>query len=45
MLNKIIEFSLNNRLVVIVLTLALVAVGVISFVRLPMDAFPDTTPV
>jgi len=45
MLNQIIVFSLNNRLLVIALTVALVAVGAVSVVRLPMDAFPDTTPV
>ena len=45
MLNALIEFSLRNRLLVIVMALALVAVGVVSVVHLPMDAFPDTTPV
>jgi len=45
MLNKIIHWSLNHRLAVI-LAWALVAVlGVIAFLRLPLDAFPDTTPV
>ena len=45
MLNRIIEISLNNRLLVIVMALALIAVGVVSVLHLPMDAFPDTTPV
>ncbi|TAN37739.1 MAG: efflux RND transporter permease subunit [Verrucomicrobia bacterium] len=45
MLNWIINFSLNNRLLVCVLTLGLVIIGGRSLSLLPIDAFPDTTPV
>jgi heavy metal efflux system protein len=45
LLNRIIDFSLHNRLLVILVTLAAAAVGVYSVGRLDIDAFPDTTPV
>jgi cobalt-zinc-cadmium resistance protein CzcA len=45
MLNAIITWSLGHRFLVIALTLVLVAVGVRAVLRLPIDAFPDTTPV
>jgi heavy metal efflux system protein len=45
MLNWIINFSLRNRLMVCILSAVLVVVGGRALVRLPIDAFPDTTPV
>jgi cobalt-zinc-cadmium resistance protein CzcA len=45
MLNWIIDWSLRNRLAVIVLTLGVVVWGCVSMWNLPIDAFPDTTPV
>jgi cobalt-zinc-cadmium resistance protein CzcA len=45
MLNKIIDFSLKNRLLVCLLAVALVVIGGRALTRLPIDAFPDTTPV
>ncbi len=45
MLNWIIDVSLRNRFVVCLLALALVIVGGRALTRLPIDAFPDTTPV
>jgi cobalt-zinc-cadmium resistance protein CzcA len=45
MLNWIINFSLNNRRLVCLLTLGLVCIGGRSLSLLPLDAFPDTTPV
>lgn len=45
MLNRIIELSLRHRLVVLLATAAIVVAGTIAFRRLPIDAFPDTTPV
>ncbi len=45
MLNAIIRWSIRHRIAVIVLSLGLVAVGLVAFVHLPIDAFPDTTPV
>lgn len=45
MLSKIIELSLRHRLVVILAWAGIAIAGVVAFRRLPMDAFPDTTPV
>ena len=45
MLKWIINFSLKNRLLVCVLAAALVVIGGRSLSVLPIDAFPDTTPV
>ncbi|MDO8544821.1 MAG: CusA/CzcA family heavy metal efflux RND transporter [Opitutaceae bacterium] len=45
MLNQLINFSLRNRLLVCVLAIALLVVGGRSLSILPIDAFPDTTPV
>lgn len=43
MLNKIIQFSIKNKLAVIALTLALVVWGTWSAGKLPIDALPDVT--
>lgn len=43
MINKVIDFSLNNRFVVLLLVVLLLAVGVWSMIRLPVDAVPDLT--
>lgn len=45
MLNRIIELSLRHRPLVLLATAGLVIAGIIAFRRLPIDAFPDTTPV
>jgi len=45
MLNWIITFSLKNRLLVCILAAALIVIGGRSLSLLPIDAFPDTTPV
>jgi len=45
MLNAIITWSLRRRFLVIALTLILVITGAYSAAHLPVDAFPDTTPV
>lgn len=41
MINKILVFCLQQRVLVIGLTLVMVGLGVISFERLPIQAFPD----
>lgn len=43
MLDKIIRFSIRNKLIVGILTLALVVWGVFSLTRLSVDAVPDIT--
>ncbi|MBT8486201.1 MAG: efflux RND transporter permease subunit [Phycisphaerales bacterium] len=45
MLNAIIDWSLNHRVLVIAITLIVVGTGIESLRRLPIDAYPDTTPV
>ncbi len=43
MLEKIIRFSIKHRWLMLLLTLAIAAVGVWSFKQLPIDATPDIT--
>ena len=45
MLNWIINWSLRNRLLVLGVTLSFVIAGAVAVTHLPIDAFPDTTPV
>ncbi len=45
MLDTVITWSLRHRLVVVAAWLAIAGAGVIAYARLPIDAFPDTTPV
>lgn len=45
MLNWIIEFSLRNRVVILIGALVVIVVGSLSLRYLNVDAFPDTTPV
>lgn len=41
MLNSIIEFSLKQRIVVLLAAMAVLVYGVYSFMKIPIDAFPD----
>lgn len=45
MLERLIDFSLKNRLLVVLLFVVTCAAGAWALARLPVDAFPDTTPV
>ena len=45
MLDAIITWSLNNRLLVFIGSTLLIGAGVLAMLKLPIDAFPDTTPV
>lgn len=45
MLERLVDFALRNRLLVLLLGLALIGGGVYTATRTPVDAFPDTTPV
>ncbi len=45
MLNALITWSLRHRLVVVLAWCGIAIAGVLAFWRLPIDAFPDTTPV
>ena len=43
MLNKIIEFSIKNKLIVGLFTMVLIGYGIFQFTKLPIDAVPDIT--
>ena len=43
MINRIIDFSINNKLIIGLLTLTLVAGGIWSMTKVPIDAVPDIT--
>lgn len=43
MLNKIIHFSIKNKVIIVVFTFALIVWGVWSASRIPVDALPDVT--
>ncbi|ACF03461.1 heavy metal efflux pump, CzcA family [Rhodopseudomonas palustris TIE-1] len=45
MLTRLVEFSLSHRLLVVLATLLLIGAGVLAFRHLPIDAFPDVSPV
>lgn len=45
MIDRIIEFSLKNRLLVVLLSVGIVGAGALALARLPIDAFPDVSPV
>ncbi len=44
MLDAVLTWSLRHRFLVILAWLGIALAGVIAFARLPLDAFPDTTP-
>jgi heavy metal efflux system protein len=43
MLERIIEFSIRQRAIVLLATIALTGIGLLSFTKLPIDAVPDIT--
>ncbi|HKO51725.1 MAG TPA: CusA/CzcA family heavy metal efflux RND transporter [Polyangiaceae bacterium] len=45
MLDWLIQISLKHRVLVLLAAIGIAAAGVISFKHLPLDAFPDTTPI
>ncbi|TFG75021.1 MAG: efflux RND transporter permease subunit, partial [Thermodesulfobacteriales bacterium] len=44
MLNRILEFSLANRFLIIIIALVIAGFGIRSILTLPIDAVPDVTP-
>ena len=44
MIDRILAWSLKNRLLVILFAIAVVGGGVLALARLPIDAFPDVSP-
>lgn len=45
MINRTVQFALKQRLLVISFMILIVILGIYSFQRLPVDAFPDISPV
>ncbi len=43
MIEKLIGFSLRNRLVIVIFTVIIVGLGINAFRTIPIDAFPDVT--
>ena len=43
MIDRIVESSLRNRLLVLMGIVVIIVLGVWSFLRIPIDAFPDVT--
>ncbi|ROI10678.1 efflux RND transporter permease subunit [Chryseobacterium sp. H3056] len=43
MLNKIISFSIKNKLIIILMTLGWIVYGIVELRKLPIDAVPDIT--
>src|ERR1700720_3479313 len=41
MIRSLVDFALNNRFVILGLALILFAGGIVSFKRLPIEAYPD----
>src|SRR5271154_2106342 len=41
MIRRVVDFALNNRIMVLALALLLFAGGIVSFKRLPIEAYPD----
>ena len=41
MIRRVVDFALNNRLMVLALAIILFAGGIVSFKRLPIEAYPD----
>lgn len=44
MIDRIIEFSLKNRLLILVIAALVIGAGWFAYRRLPVDAFPDVSP-
>ena len=45
MIDRLIEFSLRNRLLIALLAIGVLGGGAFALTRLPIDAFPDVSPV
>jgi len=43
-IHRVVQFALKQRFLVLMLTASIVVAGVISFQRMPVDAYPDLSP-
>ena len=44
MIDRIIEFSIRNRLLIMLFSIGVIGGGVLALAKLPIDAFPDVSP-
>src|SRR5580693_5479338 len=44
MIHRIVQIALKQRFLVLVVTLLIVIAGIVSFQRMPVDAYPDLSP-
>jgi cobalt-zinc-cadmium resistance protein CzcA len=44
MINRIVQFALQQRMFVLLLVAFITVGGVISFIHMPVDAYPDLSP-
>src|SRR5580693_10107432 len=44
MIHHVVQFALRQRFMVLMLTLLVIVAGVLSFRRMPVDAYPDLSP-
>jgi cobalt-zinc-cadmium resistance protein CzcA len=44
MIHRIVQFALQQRFVVLMVTVLIVVAGAVSFQRMPVDAYPDLSP-
>ena len=44
MIHRLVQFALNQRFLIMMLTVFIAVAGVVSFQRMPVDAYPDLSP-
>src|SRR5579863_1855990 len=44
MIHRIVQFALNQRFLILMMTALIAVVGVVSFANMPVDAYPDLSP-
>ena len=44
MIHRIVQFALQQRFLVLMVTVLIIIAGAISFQRMPVDAYPDLSP-
>src|SRR5499425_142812 len=44
MIHRIVQFALQQRFLVLMVTVLIIFAGTISFQRMPVDAYPDLSP-
>jgi cobalt-zinc-cadmium resistance protein CzcA len=44
MIHRIVQFALNQRFLIVMMTAFMVVAGIVAFQRMPVDAYPDLSP-